>query len=70
MLTNFEMMARIALMRYALVKTNDAPIPPEIVKRWLDYITGQRNDEPCVLCGDRQLEDCHWACLGEVSNES
>ncbi len=63
MLTSNEMMARIALMKHALVDTNVRSVPPEVLLRWLDYVTGRREHEPCVLCGDRQLSDCRWACV-------
>ena len=35
----------------------------EIVGRWLDFIEGLREVEPCAGCMDRQLEDCGWACI-------
>ena len=59
------MMSRVALARYALVSGNVArePVPVEIVSRWLEYIGGVREWEPCAGCMARHLANCHWACL-------
>jgi hypothetical protein len=55
---------RLEDARHALVDGNIAnePVPPEIIARWLDYIAGNDEHDPCTLCGLRQLEHCQFAC--------
>lgn len=55
---------RIELARFALVTTNTQPVPVVILYRWLRFIE-IGGYEPCAGCGDRQLDDCQWACLRE-----
>jgi len=60
---------RIELARFVLVTHNTTPVPPTIVYRWLRFIR-IGGYEPCAGCGDRQLDDCHWACLGEEDHDA
>jgi hypothetical protein len=55
------MAGRLEEARRALVDGN-VPVPPDIIGRWLDYIAGDLEHDPCTLCGLRQLDHCGWAC--------
>ena len=59
-----ELKERVDEALYAMVYGNlaNAPVPTEEIERWLKYIIGEENVNPCTLCMGRQLENCERVC--------